>query len=84
MRHSSLAVYQREDKFLLLNPILPAWIITNLTGAIAVLAFNEERSTDKVMEIISSIDSSIDVTNSLVNYVLGDFDIDLIKMKNAG
>ena len=60
MRHSSLAVYQREDKFLLLNPILPAWIITNLTGAIAVLAFNEERSTDKVMEIISSIDSSID------------------------
>ena len=60
MSHSGLAVYQRDDKYLLLNPLLPAWIVTNLTGAIAVLAFDEERSATKVVEIMSSIDSSID------------------------
>ena len=62
MSQTSLAVYQKGNKFLLLNPFLPAWLVTNLTGAIAVLAFDEERSTNKVIEILSSIDNSIDST----------------------
>ena len=52
MSQTSLAVYQKGNKFLLLNPILPAWLVTNLTGAIAVLAFDEERSTNKVMRML--------------------------------
>ena len=36
-----LQVYQRDEKYLVLNPRIPSWIVTNLNGVILVKTYAE-------------------------------------------
>lgn len=45
-----LKVYQRGEKFLILNTAIPAWIVTNLNGVLTVKAYVESQSDEKAVE----------------------------------
>lgn len=45
-----LKVYQRGEKFLILNTSIPAWIVTNLNGVLTVKAYVESQSDEKAVE----------------------------------
>ena len=44
-----LKVYQREEKFLILNPLVPSWIVTNLNGVLLIKIFAESQSVEKTI-----------------------------------
>lgn len=45
-----LKVYQRDEKYLVLNPLIPVWIITNLNGVVLVKVYAEKKSIQKAIE----------------------------------
>ena len=45
-----LKVYRRDEKFLILNPLVPSWIVTNLNGVLIVKVFSEKKSVKKTIE----------------------------------
>ena len=44
-----LKVYQRGEKFLILNPLVPSWIVTNLNGVLLVKVYTETQSLEKTI-----------------------------------
>ena len=44
-----LKIYQRKEKFLILNPLVPSWIVTNLNGVLLVKVFAETESVEKTI-----------------------------------
>lgn len=53
MYEEILSVYQKGDKYLVLNPTVPAWIVTNEVGVLAVSLYCKTKSVEKVAEEIS-------------------------------
>ena len=48
-----LKVYRREEKFLVLNPLVPSWLVTNLNGVLLIKIFSETLSTRKTLHEVS-------------------------------
>lgn len=49
-----LKVYRRGDKFLVLNPQVPAWVVTNANGVLLIKIFSETHSTQETVREVSS------------------------------
>ena len=49
-----LKVYQRDEKFLILNPLVPSWIVTNLNGVLLVKIYSETQTTEQTLEKFKS------------------------------
>ena len=45
-----LKVYRRGEKFLVLNPLVPTWIVTNVNGVLLVKIFAETQSLEATRE----------------------------------
>lgn len=41
-------VYQRDDKFLVLNPLIPSWIVTNINGVLLLKLYAEDKSFESI------------------------------------
>lgn len=53
MLNDILSVYQKEDKYLVLNSLVPTWIVTNLMGVLILKIYGENQSvTETFNEII--------------------------------
>ena len=48
-----LSIYQKDDKYLVLNSQVPAWVVTNLTGLAALKLYCENKSFEFTAEFIS-------------------------------
>lgn len=53
MYEEILSVYQKDNKYLILNPTVPAWIVTNEVGVLAVNLYCKTQSIDKIAEEFS-------------------------------
>ena len=49
-----LKVYRRGEKFLVLNPQVPAWVVTNANGVLLIKIFSETHSTQETVREVSS------------------------------
>ena len=54
-----LQVYQRDEKYLVLNPLIPAWIVTNLNGVILVKTYAENPSIEKTIQKLAECTNDI-------------------------
>lgn len=45
-----LKVYQRNEKYLVLNPLVPAWIVTNINGVLLIKVYTENQSLKNTIE----------------------------------
>ncbi len=45
-----LKIYQRGDKFLVLNPLIPSWIVTNINGVLLLKMYSDYMSLDKTVQ----------------------------------
>ena len=43
-------VYQQGEKFLVLNPLVPAWIVTNINGVLLLKLYAEGKSFEKIVD----------------------------------
>ena len=43
-------VYQKDEKFLVLNPLVPAWIVTNINGVLLLKLYAEGKSFEKIVD----------------------------------
>ncbi|MBQ7704689.1 MAG: radical SAM protein [Selenomonadaceae bacterium] len=50
-----LKVYQRGEKFLILNPLVSAWIVTNLNGVLLVKTYAETQSSAEFLKHAKNI-----------------------------
>lgn len=50
-----IVIKQKADKFLFLNPSIPAWIITNANGAKALKLCNGKRTVSEIIQKISKV-----------------------------
>ena len=50
-----LSVYSKDNKYLILNPQIPAWIVTNLVGVVAIKEYAECLSFEKTAKKITSL-----------------------------
>ena len=41
-------VYQRDEKFLVLNPLIPSWIVTNINGVLLLKLYAEDKSFESI------------------------------------
>ena len=48
-----LKVYRCEEKFLVLNPLVPSWVVTNLNGVLLIKTFSETLSTEETLREVS-------------------------------
>ena len=48
-----LKVYRRGEKFLVLNPLVPSWVITNTNGVLLIKIFSETLSTQETIREVS-------------------------------
>lgn len=48
-----LKIYRRKEKFLVLNPLVPSWIVTNLNGALLIKIFSKTLSTQETIRKMS-------------------------------
>lgn len=48
-----LKVYRRGEKFLVLNPLMPSWVVTNLNGVLLIKIFSETLSTEESLREVS-------------------------------
>ncbi|MBR1646515.1 MAG: radical SAM protein [Selenomonadaceae bacterium] len=46
-----LKVYRRGDKFLVLNPTVPSWVVTNANGVLLIKIFSETLSTQETLRV---------------------------------
>ena len=46
-----LSIYSKDDKFLILNPLVPAWIVTNITGVMVVNTYVETMSVKETVKV---------------------------------
>lgn len=46
-----LSIYSKDDKFLILNPLVPAWIVTNITGVMVVKTYVETMSVKETVKV---------------------------------
>lgn len=77
-----LKVYQRGEKYLLLNPLTPAWIVTNLNGVLTVKIFVENQSFEKTVEEFGKYAENIFAT-SFTNFLKKVCDKGLFKVPHA-
>ena len=49
-----LKIYRREGKFLVLNPLVPSWVVTNANGVLLIKIFAETLSTQETIREVSS------------------------------
>ena len=45
-----LKIYQRNDRFLVLNPLIPSWIVTNINGVLLLKLYADFQLVDKTIE----------------------------------
>lgn len=50
-----LKVYQRGEKFLILNPLAPAWIVTNFNGVLLIKSYAETQSSAEFLKHAKNI-----------------------------
>ena len=48
-------VFQRADKYIYINPLLPAWIVTNQLGALLMSQFDGSNTIDSIMDATCEI-----------------------------
>ena len=41
-------IYNKEDKYLVLNPTVPSWIITNINGVLLLKFYREDKTFDEI------------------------------------
>lgn len=54
-----LSVYSKDNKYLILNPQIPAWIVTNLVGVVAIKEYAECLSFEKTAKKITSLNQTL-------------------------
>ncbi|MBP5443853.1 MAG: radical SAM protein [Treponema sp.] len=59
MLTETLNIYSKDNSYLILNPRVPAWIVTNITGAATIKEYAECLSFEKTAEKINFLNSSI-------------------------
>ena len=50
MLNDVLKIFEKDEKYLILNPIVPAWIVTNRNGVVLINLFDKMQSKEKVAE----------------------------------
>ena len=50
MLNDILKIFEIDNKYLILNPLVPAWIVTNKNGVIIINLFDQLQSKEKVAE----------------------------------
>lgn len=48
-------IYEREDKYLILNPTVPSWIVTNINGVLLLKLYQEGNIFDEIACEFSSL-----------------------------
>lgn len=48
-----LKVYRRGEKFLVLNPSVPSWVVTNLNGVLTIKLFDETQSVEETVREVA-------------------------------
>jgi hypothetical protein len=43
-------IYRQEEKFLVLNPSVPSWLVTNINGVLLLKLYSEEKSFETIAE----------------------------------
>lgn len=69
-----LKVYQRDEKYLVLNPLVPAWIVTNINGVLLIKVYAENQSVKKTIEEFERYTRNISAQNveKFLNKVRGE------------
>ena len=74
-----LKVYQRDEKYLVLNPLIPSWIVTNLNGVLLLKIYIESQTIEKTIETLNEFSNNVPVQNieKFLNKVRGEgiFDV---------
>ena len=68
MISDTLSVYSKDNSYLVLNPNIPAWIVTNLAGVVTIKEYAECLSFEKTAEKINSINPKIK-KDSVINFL---------------
>lgn len=59
MLNDVLRIYSNDEKYLILNPLVPAWIVTNIAGVFVIKTYGEMMSFEKTAEICCSQNASL-------------------------
>ena len=78
MLSDTLSVYSKGNSYLILNPQVPAWIVTNLAGVATIKEYAECLSFEKTAEKINSINPEIK-KGSVINFLKYSEKISLFK-----
>ena len=70
-----LKIYNKEGKFLVLNPLVPSWIVTNINGVLILKQLSESKTFEETAIVFSERSSKIDKQQVLAY---------LDKVKDAG
>lgn len=68
MLSDTLSVYSKDNSYLIINPQVPAWIVTNLTGTAVIKEFTECLSLEETAKKINILNPSIK-TKSIVEFL---------------
>ena len=60
MLADTLSVYSKDDSYLILNPQVPAWIVTNIVGVATIKEYAECLSFEKTSEKIKFLNQNIE------------------------
>ena len=55
-----LKIYNKEGKFLVLNPLVPSWIVTNINGVLILKQLSESKTFEETAIVFSERSSKID------------------------
>lgn len=68
MISDTLSVYSKDNSYLILNPQVPAWIVTNLTGVAVIKEYVECLSFEKTAKKINLLNPNIGV-DSVIEFL---------------
>ena len=58
MLNDILKIFEKDNRYLVLNPIIPSWIVTNKNGVIIINLFDQLQSKEKVADIYCKYDKT--------------------------
>ena len=58
-------IYRRDEKYLVLNPLVPAWIVTNINGVLLLKLYAEDKSFDSIAAAFSKYAPDVPLSTSV-------------------
>lgn len=68
MLNDILKIYEKDNKYLVLNPIVPTWVVTNKNGVIIINLFDELKSKEEVAKHYCLCDTTVD-SNTVIDFL---------------